>query len=259
MSFDGVPTRVPTKKLVRSCPSHANRFALAVLPVLRNLRPCDGEASERKQHGGDGGGAKGGGELSMAQSSLGAAAAAVVAAERSDSATASLLALRRPLTAFLTGGEEEASSRDPGPSGSSGTVTSKIMRFGAEAAGGGAGRKSIAEGRGDHGHGRIFVGRGGGGGRAVSKVAAETHRGKLNGHAAAFAELEEVLLPRCIVPLFEAAAGRVSTEGTEQPGGGPRPPKAAKMGLVSCLRAVLEISRGSESLAAGGALGALRT
>lgn len=258
LSFDGVPTRFPTQKLVRSSPSHANRFALAVIPVLRNLRPCDGEVNERKQHSGDGGGTKGGGDLSMAQASLGAAAAAVVAAERNASATASLLALHRPLTAFLTRGEEEA-LRDPGPSGSSGTVRSKRKRFGAEAAGGGAGRDGIAEGSGDHGHGRVFVGRGGGGGRAVSKAATESRRGKHDGHAAAFAELEEVLLPRCIVPLFEAAAGRVSTEGTEQPGGGARPSKATKKGLLSCLREVLEVSRGSESLAAGGALGALRT
>ncbi|CAM9715239.1 unnamed protein product, partial [Ectocarpus sp. 4 AP-2014] len=255
---DGADARI-LEELVRSCPSHANRFALAVLPVLRNLRPCDGEASERKQRRGDGGGTKDGGDLSMAQASLGAAAAAMVAAERSDSATASLLALRRPLTAFLTGGEKEASSRDWGLSGSTGTVRSKRKRFSAEAAGGSVGRDSIAEGRGDHGHRRVFVGRGGGGGRAVSKAAAESRRGKLNGHAAVFAELEEVLLPRCIVPLFEAAAGRVSTEGTEHPGGGTRPPKAVKRGLLSCLRAVLEISRGSESLAAAGALGALRT
>ncbi|CAM9189876.1 unnamed protein product, partial [Ectocarpus fasciculatus] len=254
------------KKLVRSNPNHANRFALAVVPVLRNLRPCDGEAAKRKQHGGGGGGGGGGGDLSMAQASLGAAAAAVVAAERNASATATLLALRRPLTAFLTRGkeeeeEEEASRGPPGPSGSLGTVRSKIKRFGAEAVGGGAVRDSTAEGRGGHGHGRIFVGRGGGGGgRAVSKAVAESRRGKHNGRAAASAELEEELLPRCIVPLFEAAAGRVSTEGTEQqPGDGARPPKATKKGLLSCLRAVLEVSRGSESLAAGGALGALRT
>lgn len=329
---------------MRSCPSHADRFARAVVPILRNLSPLSEEETEdRGRKPGDSDSDSGGGgdgeydgdgdgddrALSMAQASLGAAAAAVVTAERKAAATETLLALRRPLEAFLrTGMLFSVPGSSSPPSGCSSlspgaTTNRKRRRFGRDKTGrsvdGHDGGGGVVRENGRHGGGescsrRRFSGRdgeeeglggGGRGGRAgagaggavVSPAAAKkfhetgsvkTSNGAATGTetptvAAAYLELEEVLLPRCIVPLFEAAAGTKKTTGAEgdrqrqreresgggrgkgEGVGGGSARKERKKGLLKCLEAVLEVStrrgrggRGSVT-GAGAALDALRT
>lgn len=216
----------------------------------------------------------------MAQASLGAAAAALVAAEQSSAATASLLAVRRPLEAFLRTGtvqvvdESSNGSGDaPGPSDVSTfspcpTTTKRRRMFGEKMLVAPIGvRQEGGHTRGSYDSQRRFVagveeeGRDG----EVSKPAAAQKRsrgaggGKREVNATAgvgdVAELVEVLLPRCIVPLFEAAAGvRGEREGE---GGGERGRREMKKGSLACLQALLEVCRGRLA-SAGAALDALR-
>jgi len=139
----------------------------------------------------------------MAQASLGSAAAAAVAADRNAAATETLLALCRPLEAFLrTGAVTGIIPRPPGRAPASSAV--------AKAQGGAGGGGGDIHGGGGAGSGggrdsrrRLLKGRGGG---------HDGEGGLFDGPppptaVAARRELEQVLLPRCIVPLFEAAAG----------------------------------------------------
>lgn len=310
------------EKLVRYCPSHADRFARAIVPILLNLPPLAEEPDDRGQESdgsGSGSGSYSGDDddgdvngdnrtLSMAQASLGAAAAAVVTAERHAAATESLLALRRPLEAFLRTRmllSVPGSSRGFSSSGSSALSPAagrKRRCFGGEKTGkngdgyggGGGGGDGLGQEDDDHGRGescsrRRFAGRDGEGRRAEAGAVvspAPTTRGngiKTNNgaatptpmSAAAYLELEDVLLPRCIVPLFEAAAGAKKTKGAAEEQqlergrrkgegvGGGSPQQEMKEGMLKCLQAVLEVSRrsrgrGGRGSATDAALDALR-
>lgn len=230
---------------MRTCPNHATRFASAMVPILRNLPPLPEEAAGAcTTSGGDDksiSGYEGESKLSMAQASLGAAAAAVVAAERSAAATASLLAVCRPLEAFLRTGM----MRGAAPGFCSSTELRKRRRFGEKAV-----RMKQQQGDGGGGDDRE--------GNAVSELATKERKmvNASGAAAAAVAELEEMLLPRCIVPLFEAAAGMKKSKGADQKDGSDSAKRGEmKNGSLGCLQALLEVSRGS---AAGAALDALR-
>lgn len=265
-------TLATPEKLVRLCPHHAKRFARAAVPMLRNLPPLAGEEAGGSRGkpggGGDGSSSRSGGadcandNLSMAQASLGAAAAAVVAAERSAAATETLLGLRRPLEAFLR--TRVASSAAPGSSISlspSATATPGRRRrrsFG-EKAGGALGGDGVGGREDDQRHGE------GGEARPRGRLA-EPAAEATGATAAAYPELEVVLLPRCIVPLFEAAAGGKRTEAAERrEGAREKESRSAerqemKRGLLSCLKAVMEVSprSGSGNTTADPGLDALR-
>ena len=274
---------------MRLCPRHAKRFARAVAPILRNLPPLAGEtggsSSRRQPDGGDGGGS---GEcandkLSMAQASLGAAAAAVVAAERSTAATATMLALRRPLEAFL---RARVASSAPGrstsssPSAPAAATPRKRRRrsFGGGSKTGRAGDRSdgggIGGGREDNDNNNLRPGAGIGEARSRGRVVGHdatqaTSTTAVAAAAGPFPEFVEVLLPRCIVPLFEATSGgrkktKVAAERRDKAregegGSAPQRQENHKKGL-SCLEAVLDVCplSGSGSTAAGAALDALR-
>lgn len=255
-------------KLVRLCPRHAKRFARATIPILRNLPPLTGETagSAGRPGGGDGSSSSDSAndKLTMAQASLGAAAAAVVAAERSAAATETLLALRRPLEAFLRAG---VASVAPGSSASwPPSVTAATPRkrrsssVGSDKTRGACGSDDVGE-REDNTQRLV----GGSEARSRGWVVQPATEVTVTA-AAAYPELVKVLLPRCIVPLFEAAAGGTDTavmerrEGAREREIGREGRQERSRGLLSCLEAVLEVSpgSGSGSTAAGAALDALR-
>lgn len=269
---------------MRLCPCHAKRFVRAAIPILRNLPPLAGEAdaSTGKPSGGGGGASVDGrgdgnganGKLSMAQASLGAAAAAVVAAERSAAAADTLLALHRPLEAFLragvaAGAAPGSTAARPCPPAVVATPRKRPRRRSFSEKTGEAGGSDGDGGVGGREDNQERLKRAGEARSAPGHVF-EPATGATATAAASPPELAEVLLPRCIVPLFEAAAAAAGGKKTavvaeRREGGrggesGRAERRGRRKGLLSCLEAVLEVSPrgGSGSKAAGVALGALR-
>ncbi|CAN0203319.1 unnamed protein product, partial [Scytosiphon promiscuus] len=249
---DGADARI-LEELVRSSHNHASRFASAMAPILRDLPPLTEETVRGHTPGGDtisSDGCGGNNKLSMAQATGTVRGAALGSSDASPSPTTATRKRRR-FGEKAGGGGLPQDGREGGLGPEPGTGYDNRARF--LAGGGGAG-----SGRGGEGMASASLPKSRGGKRKVNATEVEAAAARAD-----VAELVEVLLPRCVVPLFEAAAGVKRDKGSEQRSGGVNGVGGAKgremkKGSLACLKALLEVPGGSLERSASVALDALR-
>lgn len=209
-----------TKQLVRSCPSHADRLARA-LPLVLVLLPSSPLPREKDAAAvGEGGGEKKGSMDGTPSCSFNRGEAA--------KAAASLLALRRPLEAFLKTGMLDAV---PSSGTACGRVCDDSSRSGRRRSEGPS--ETVTVGREEHSWKQIR-------GNDATLVAEE---------GCSYPELR-ALMTRCVAPLCDAAVGITEAGLLKEAVGAvgragntlaQKRREARSKGVLTCLEAVLEV------------------